>query len=161
MTSWVDEARNQVGAMGADEGGAIGWDDEIKQDDSFILLEPGEYKFKVVEFSRGRYEGGAKIGPCNTADFELEINSSQGVANVRTKLLMHSKVEFRISQFFTSIGQKKKGEPLRPRWNEVVGSTGMCRIAHREYNGNIYNDVAEFLPPVEQPVQQEFTPGKF
>lgn len=160
MTSWVDDAKNLVGAGQSD--GAIGWDDEITaESEEFVLLDPGTYKFTVSSFSRGRYEGGDKIGPCNTIQLDLRVESDKGTANVRNMILMHSKVEFRISQFFTSIGQKKKGEPLKPRWNELVGSTGICEIGHREYNGNTYNEVKKFLPPAEQPAQQSFTPGQF
>ena len=52
------------------------------------------------------------------------------------------------------IGQKKKGEPLRPRWNEVPGSTGRFKIYIDEYidrNGKqrVNNKVEEYLPAAE------------
>lgn len=63
--------------------------------------------------------------------------------------------------FFTCIGQRKHGEKLKMNWNEVVGARGRAKIGHREYNGNIYNDIKRFYAPDESAPKKSFTPGKF
>ena len=41
---------------------------------------------------------------------------------------------------------KKKGEPAKMNWAQVLGKQGVVKIKNREYNGNKYNDVDRFLP---------------
>ena len=52
---------------------------------------------------------------------------------LKDSLYLNSKAEWKLSQFFLAIGQKKHGEPLRPNWNAVVGSRGKCEITINEY----------------------------
>ena len=52
-------------------------------------------------------------------------------------------------------------EKLKMNWNEVVGARGRAKIGHREYNGNIYNDIKRFYAPDESAPKKSFTPGKF
>ena len=40
-------------------------------------------------------------------------------------------------------------------WNEIIGKTGKVKIATREYNGNTYNDVKEFIVPSLDNVQPQ------
>ena len=77
-------------------------------------------------------------------------------------LYLNTKAEWRLSQFFLSIGQKKKGEPLRPNWNEVPGSAGKVELIVNSYtdkNGNPKrnNKVSKYLP--YEP--KKFTAGNF
>lgn len=125
------------------------WDGVITKDsEEYIILEPGDYQFYVERFERGRYAGGEKMGPCNMATLFIRIyteKSEQGYVTIRHNLFLHSKCEGMLSAFFTSIGQKRKGEPLKMNWNSVPGSTGWCRIGTKEYNGNKYNEIKRFL----------------
>ena len=149
-------------------GREIGWDDEISNDEgSYLLLEEGDYDFKVTAFERGRFPGSAKIPACNKATLTLSVQSKDGEASVRYDLILFSSMEWKISEFFRAIGQKKKGEALKPRWNEVVGSTGRAHFAPREYttkNGEVRkaNDVTRFYDK-EVPATKPggWTPGKF
>lgn len=112
----------------------LGWDDEISgEGGGFFLLEEGDYNFTVVSFERGRFPGSAKLPPCNKATFILEVEADGGTARVRHDLILYSTLEWKISEFFRAIGQKKAGEPLRPRWNEVVGAKGRARFKTRTY----------------------------
>ncbi len=140
----------------------LSWDDEIVKDDGFITLPEGEYDFTVVTFERGRFNGSEKMPPCAQATVHLKINSPEGEVTIKNNLFLHTKTEGILSSFFSSIGQKKKGEPLRMNWNNVPGSTGRCLVSTREYNGNTYNDVKRFLPKEETQQQSGgFVPGKF
>lgn len=112
----------------------LDWDDEITSDSgSFLLLEEGDYNFTVTAFERGRWKGSEKIPPCNMATLTLSVETSGGTAQVKYDLQLYSTMEWKISAFFRSIGQKKHGEPLRPRWNEVVGAKGRARFYTRTY----------------------------
>lgn len=127
------------------------WDDEIENDgQEFVTLPEGDYVFTVTGFERGRYPGSAKIPPCNKASLTLQVKTEQGTANVYTDLILYRSLEWKISSFFRSIGQKKHGERLVMDWNNVVGLRGRAHFKPRTYtdrNGNerTANDVDRFL----------------
>lgn len=138
--------------------GALSWDSTIEKESSFVLLEPGEYDFTVKNMTRGQYTPGpnAKITePCPMAELELEVTDSAGqTANVRENLILHTSLEWKISQFFISIGQKRKGEPFVPNWGAVIGTTGHAEFDTRKYTSKgeerETNQVKNFLEPKEQ-----------
>lgn len=112
----------------------LGWDDEIVNDSgSYLLLEEGDYNFTVTGFERARFPGSAKIPPCNKAVLTLTVEADEGTASVKYDLILYSTMEWKLSEFFRAIGQKKHGEPLRPRWNELVGSRGRAHFKPRVY----------------------------
>ena len=89
----------------------LGWDDEIEKDSGeFILLPEGDYDFTVESFERSRHGGSEKLPACNKAILRLRIDTEEGSALINHNLFLHTKTEGMISAFFTSIGQKKKGE---------------------------------------------------
>ena len=128
----------------------FGWEDEIVQDaQEFILLPDGDYDFKVENVERARFNGSEKMPPCNMAKVKLVFETPQGLAYITHQLMLHSKVEWKLAEFFASIGLKKKGQPLRMTWN-IGGYKGKCKIGHREYNGNTYNEIKKFYSAEEQ-----------
>lgn len=131
-----------------DMGMEIGWEDEISQESNFVLLDEGDYDFTVTSFERKRYPGGPNMCACNMAVLHLKV----GDANVLDNLYLNKKAEWRMSQFFLAIGQKKKGVPCKPNWNAVPGSRGRCKIGIREWtarNGETRqsNEVREYYEP--------------
>ena len=128
----------------------IGWDDEISNDGGqYIVLEEGDYNFTVSAFERARYPGSAKIPACNKAVLTLAVDTPGGTASVKYDLILWSSLEWKISEFFRAIGQKKHGEKLRPQWGAVVGSKGRGRFKPREYDKkdgskSKVNDVEKF-----------------
>ena len=109
------------------------WDDAIENDgQEFIILPEGDYNFTVTDFERGRFP-----------------KTEDGIASIRTDLILNRVVEFRISAFFRCIGQKKHGERLVMDWNKVVGSRGRAHFKPRTYtdrdgNERQANDVDRF-----------------
>lgn len=115
----------------------IGWGDQIVADDGeFLLLDEGDYDFTVTAFERGRFPGSAKIPACNKAVLTLTVQTQKGEANTKYDLILWSSLEWKISEFFRAIGQKKSGEAFVPRWNEVVGSKGRAHFKPRKYLKN-------------------------
>lgn len=110
------------------------WDDAIENDgQEFIILPEGDYNFTVTDFERGRFPGGPKVPACNKAALTLQVKTKDGIAMVRTDLLLYRTLEWRISAFFRCIGQKKHGERLVMNWNKVVGSKGRAHFKPRTY----------------------------
>ena len=144
------------------------WEDEIENDgQDFFLLPEGEYPFTVTKFERGRSKGNGKMPPCNMAILQLHVNEQ---AYITEYLLLNSKMEWKLSQFFVSIGLKKRGERVRMNWSKVLGASGMCRIKVEEYTGDDgkvrhSNKVDAFLDPEQVPyhnpvrVQQSYDPN--
>lgn len=129
---------------------ALDWDDEIINDGKeFIVLPEGDYDFKVVGFERGQFNGSAKMSPCKKAILTLQVETDDGIANIRTDLIMNRVCEWRLSSFFRCIGQKKHGEKLKMDWNKVLDSTGRAHFKPRTYAGtdgqeHQVNDVVRF-----------------
>ena len=141
----------------------LGWDDEIEKDGGdFILLPEGDYDFVVESFERGRHPGSEKLPPCNKAMLKIRIDSEEGAAVISHNLFLHTKTEGMISAFFSSIGQKKKGEKVKMNWNAVIGATGRCKVVVRKWTGDDKeerqsNDIKKFYPKEEK----QFKAGEF
>lgn len=131
----------------------LGWDDTITNDEGEYQPVPeGDYPFEVVKFERGRSKGKGKLPACNMAILTLKIFAEGRTTTIIENLILHSSVEWKLSAFFRSIGQKKHGEPLAPKWNEVVGSRGRCHIYIDSFTGNdgrprSNNKIDKFLDP--------------
>lgn len=132
----------------ADLGTPMGWDDEISAEPTqFITLKPGEYEFTIKSVDKKHFDGSEKMAPCNMAQVNMVIDTEEGQANVSTNLFLNSKAEWRLSQFFECIGMKKPGQKgFHPQWN-LSGWKGKCKVSNREYNGNVYNEVKQFILP--------------
>lgn len=130
----------------------LGWDDLITQDaKEFITLPIGDYDFTVKGFERSRFDGSAKMPSCPMAIVKLGITDPQSgqEVTVEHRMFLHTKTEWTISQFFTSLGLKKKGEPLKPNWQAIIGMQGSLKLGHRLHDGNTFHDVKEFYAKEE------------
>jgi len=125
-----------------DEGREFSWDgDTITADGSdYILLPPGDYNFTISKFDRTRSQGSDKMPPCNMAVVYFEIHSDQGDVTVRENYLLHSKFEWKLSQLFSSVGLKKKGEPCPLNFNALPGRSGRLKLKHTRGTGEKANN---------------------
>lgn len=149
------------------QSGALDWDSAIHNTGAeFVLLPEGDYPFTVTKFERQRHPGSAKLPPCGKAQLTLTLDGGPlGTAAVTHNLFLHTKTEWKIYQFFESIGQHAQGsgEPLHPRWNEVLGASGRCHAAVEEYRSTKYgdtrkrNEITQFYPA--QPGGRTGTPS--
>lgn len=140
-----------------EQGHELGWDDEIEQESSWVLLTEGDYRFTVEKFDRARYNGGDKIPPCPKAIVTFRVFDGNGNSvQITENFLLHSKMEWKLSEFFASIGMKQKGEKAQMKWNEVYGKSGICRIKIRNYKKNDGSDgqsnqIDKLYPTYDQP----------
>ena len=137
-------------------GRAFSWDDLIQNDGpDYVLLPVGEYPFTITTFERARFEGSAKLPPCSMAKLSITVHGGdKGDAYVTHRLYLHTRTEGLLCAFFESIGQRKRGEALRPRWDQLVGAQGLCRLGIHEYTkrdgtAGKSNEIMKFLPPPE------------
>lgn len=143
--------------------GALSWDSPIEKESSFTLLPAGEYDFKVDKMNRGTYQPSPnssirEVSP--QAELEITIFGENETTTVNERLILHSKTEWKLSEFFIAIGQKKQGQPLNPNWALVPGAIGRCEIEVNKYTNKEgqereNNRITKFLPPLTQPVQQQ------
>lgn len=138
----------------------FGWEDEIVVDgQEFIDIPNGDYDFLIESIDRNRYQGSAKMPACNQAKVTLIVEvPGIGPARIQTYLMLHSKMEWKLSEFFASIGLKQKDQPLKMRWN-IQGAKGRCKISHRQNDGKNYNEVKRFIPvwELKEPQNQQNT----
>lgn len=153
-----------------DPGRELGWEDEIENEGSpRVVLEPGEYPFTVQSFERARFAGSEKVPPCPQAIVHLQINAPESPVPMNVNLFLHTRFEWKLCQFFTSLGLRQHGEKLRMNWAAVAGRSGRCKITKRTYKDRNdvdreANDVDEFLDPIGAPSAPPaggFTPGAF
>ena len=153
---------------------ALSWDDEFtNEQQEFVLLPEGDYAFEGIGMERARFEGSAKLPPCSMAKLTLKIfGGAKGDTTVTDRLYLHTKTQGLLGAVLERIGQCKRGEPFRPRWNEVEGARGWCRQGIREYSKQSgpnagktgqSNEVTRFLPPPEPKAApaQGWTQGAF
>lgn len=144
-------------------GEALDWDSEISKENEFLLLPDGEYEFTVINMERQRFEGSDKMTPCPMAKITLDVRSRDGNVTVMDRLMLNRKMEWKLSSFFGSIGQRKHGEKLHMDWAKVVGSEGHAKIGTREYNGKKYNEVRSYIYSEDAvpPKAAEYKAGSF
>lgn len=148
---------------------ALDWNSPISNDGSdFRLLEPGVYPFVIKSLEKSYYNGSGKIPPCPKALVTLRVN---GETDVTDGLLLDDSLEWKLCQFFNSIGVRKHGETYNPNWDGLVGKAGYVKITNREWVGNDgntrqsnqvdrYLDPADvFTTPTPSPAQPAATAG--
>ena len=142
--------------QGQEQGRELGWNDTIENDgEDFVLLEPGEYSFAVKAFERGRFQGSAKLPPCNKAVLSISIideKAGRKLSTIQHNLFLHTITEGLVCQFFRSIAARKSGEKLQMNWNTVIGARGRCKVGVRDWTGKDgqeyqSNQIEKFLDP--------------
>ena len=147
------------------QGHELGWGDEIQQESSFILLPEGDYRFTVEKFDRARHAGSANIPPCNKAIVHFRVFSPDGSSVLlQENLFLHTKMEWKLSEFFASIGMKHKGQAAQMNWSQVCGKSGVCHVKIRTYEKRDgggtgqANQIDKLYPSYDQPQTAQNAP---
>ena len=136
-----------------DRGEALDWDGYVEDTGGFLLLDEGFYPFTVTALERERFEGSEKMAPCPRAKLTLEVVAGNRATKVTDRLLLSTKTQWRISQFFESLGFKKEESgKIARHWNEIGGRSGWIEVGVREYtkkNGEtgLSNEVKSYVHP--------------
>ena len=148
--------------MGMNEEREVGWDDYIEKDGKeFITLPAGDYDFEIESFERARSNGSEKMPPCNMAVLQFTIKNPHGEdISVKENFLLHTKLEWKLSELFCGVGLKKKGEKLKMNWAALPGLKGRAQIsldADPKDPSKKYNHIKKIYPFEEK----KFEAGKF
>lgn len=147
----------------ATEGRAFNWDDSIKEDaHEFTPLPEGDYNVTIEKFDRSRSSGSGKLPPCNMAVVCFIVHCPDGDRTIRENYVLHSSLEWKLSELFRGVGLKKEGEELRMDWGALPGKTARAKIGQREGTKDPtkkYNYIEKLYPKEDS--KPAFTPGGF
>ena len=151
----------------------LGWDDEVEEGSPFVLFPEGDYPFVITNLEKGIYEkpvGRESKVPANApkATVTLEFTSPTGEkTSLQENFFLYKKMQWKINQFFTSIGAQKNAErKVRMNWGSVLGAHGTAKLIVNNYtdksgNPGQNNRVDSYLEPAassyqaQQPAQQQ------
>lgn len=135
---------------------ALNWDSTIQNDGGdFKLLAPGVYPAKVKDVKKEYHNGSTKIPPCPKAVVTLRVN---GETDVVTNLLLDESLEWKLCQFFTAVGDRKRGDALVMNWDALVGKSLHVEVGNRKWTGNDgqerdANEILKFIDPEDAPAK--------
>lgn len=131
------------------------WDDEIQKDNNFETLPEGDYDFTIERYERARHAGSDKIPPCNKAIVFFNIKTPDGKeTTIQENFILHTKMEWKLSELFCGVGLKKKGEKLRMNWTALPGLKGRAQISldvDKNDPNKKYNHIKKIYPYEEKP----------
>lgn len=126
------------------EGKELGWDSGISAEAGEFKIPPiGEYLFYVANFERAYSKTNKPM-----AILTLSLNVNDQAYERKDYLVLTETMEWKLAQFFESIGLKKKGEALsKMPWDQVIGKQGTCKLIHEEYNGQTVPRIGGYIVP--------------
>lgn len=113
----------------AAEGRELGWEDSIKQDaQDYEPIPEGDYNVTIEKFDRSRSKGEGKLPPCNMAVVYFTVHVPEREVTIRENYVLHTSLEWKLSELFRGVGLKKEGEELRMDWSALPGKTARAKI---------------------------------
>lgn len=135
----------------------LSWDDAfVAEESEFTLLPAGDYPYKVTKMERKIYDGNSSKIQNGTPMVELTLSidgGEKGTTVVSERIFMLKRFSWKLTEFFTSIGQPVViGQPFKPNWQTVIGSKGMAKVEVNNYTNSKgepgqNNRVKNFLKP--------------
>lgn len=145
-----------------EKGEAFDWDEEeVVDEGGFTLLPEGTYAFEVAKIDRERFEGSDRMAACPRAKISLNVWTTAGWVPVVDRLLLNTKMAWRIARFFEGLGYEKDPATgkVPVRWNEAEGKQGYLKLKEREYESKgekrKANEVDAYLKPSEWPAEDQ------
>ena len=147
--------------MSEELGRELSWDDTITDDGKeFEPVPEGDYDFTIEKWERGRSKGEGKLPACNMAIVHFVIRDREREVTIRENYLLHTKMEWKLSELFRSVGLKKEGEPLRMNWTALPGLSGRAKVGLKpglKDPSKQFNFIDKLYP--KEP--KKFEPGRF
>lgn len=150
----------------------LSWDSSfIAEESSFKLFQPGEYQFTVTNMERKIYDGTSTKIPNGApyAEVTMEFTGPEGKTNVIDRLYLMKNWQWKLTQFFSGIGQAPvMGQTFQPNWSQVIGSRGTAKLNINTYTSKgqerSNNQVEEYkvssaAAPQQQSQPNNWTPG--
>ena len=135
----------------AREDRELDWSDDILNEPAAPKVPEGEYDFIVDHFERAKVGGDGPYAGKNMAVVYCNI-CTDGDPQLKTNLILHTRMQWKLAQFFISIGlmENKEDAQLRMDWNAIGGLRGRCKVEEKpNYNNKskTHSEITEFLPP--------------
>jgi len=136
------------------------WDSPADVDDTggSVVLKNGEYRFVVKNMTRGKSRG-AKTAGADQASLVLMVydindeNYENRIGTAYDRLTLHDSTWGMVCAFFTATGDRKHGESIVPKWDEVEGASGKVVLYQDTYNNKTSMKVKHYLFPEEEPAE--------
>lgn len=145
------------------EGRELGWEDSIKQDaQDFEPLPEGDYNVTIEKFDRSRSKGEGKLPPCNMAVVYFTVHAPEREITIRENYVLHTSLEWKLSELFRGAGLKKEGEELRMDWGALPGKIARAKIGLKpgiKDPSKKFNYIEKLYP--KDNGKPAFTPGRF
>lgn len=132
----------------------LDWDEiELDGKEERIEIPNGDYDFTVDHFERAKTGENSKVPGTNMAVVYCVIHT-EGNPMIRANLVLTERMQWKLKEFFVSIGMIKAGAESKTRisWNDIAGRRGRCRIVQKEnYNDKTktHAEIDRFLKPEE------------
>jgi len=143
---------------------AFDWNSTIsntaEETNEYKPLPEGDYEFVINSVTKKMFNGSAKMPACPQASIEIHVDdpNTGRTVPVFSNLFLCSSQEWKLAQFFKSIGvMSADDKQLRMRW-DIEGEKGVCHIAPREYNGKVYNDIKKWVLPKKEEIDPDDLP---
>ena len=112
----------------------LGWNDSISKDsEDRALIPEGNYNARVLFVEKGEFQGSAKLSACPKAIITLMVDTGGIPAPVTVQLLLHRKLEWKIKEFFRSVGRAKQGEAYVMDWDNLQGAKLRVHVTQHTY----------------------------
>jgi hypothetical protein len=120
--------------MDIQDDDVIDFDSTIENDgEGFTILPNGdEVEYEIKEIEKGRNADGTKP----MVKIKLVATSTKGLGrtSITDSITMSRKSEWKLCEFFTSMGMRKHGEKLQLNW-DLVGAKGRATVSVDEWVG--------------------------
>lgn len=143
------------------------WDEEFEDTGSdFTVIEEGTYPFTVKSLEKARYGGGAKMPPCPQANVTIELDVHGTKRVLADRFYLCETAIWRAARFFKGLGFVDENGRHKPRWNEVEGQSGWCKVGIRTWTGQDgkereSNEITAYLEPDEfEQALKDYTAGE-
>ena len=120
---------------------ALNWDSVIEDipKEEYQQLEDGEYNFVVSTMEQDKWKPETKnVGGFPYALLTIAImdKNNEQIGSIKTYLTLSVKNQWRIREFFASIGYPiESGKAFAPKWTKVEGAKGRCKVKKDDFVG--------------------------